>query len=68
MTRTAKILSSLGDVVLTRAALVRAICLSISLLGTLAPYRALAEDGDQLPAKATKELPPQVLAISNRPS
>jgi murein L,D-transpeptidase YafK len=63
MTRTAKILSSLGDVVLTRAALVRAICLSISLLGTLAPYRALAEDGDQLPAKATKELPPQVLSL-----
>jgi murein L,D-transpeptidase YafK len=63
MTRTAKILSSLGDVVLTRAALVRAICLSISLLGALAPYRALAEDGDQLPAKATKELPPQVLSL-----
>ena len=48
---------------MARATLVRAICLSISLLGILAPYRGLAEDGNQLPAKATKELPPQVLSL-----
>jgi murein L,D-transpeptidase YafK len=53
----------LGDIVLTRAILVRAICFTISLLGILAPHRGLAEDGNQLPAKATKELPPQVLSL-----
>jgi murein L,D-transpeptidase YafK len=53
----------LGDIVLTRATLVRAICFSISLLGILAPHRSLAEDGNQLPAKATKELSPQVLSL-----
>jgi murein L,D-transpeptidase YafK len=45
------------------AALVRAICLSVSLLGILAPYRGLAEDSNQLPAKATKELPAPVLSL-----
>ncbi len=48
---------------MARATLVRAICLSFSLLGVLAPYRSLAEDGNQLPAKATQELPPQVLSL-----
>jgi len=52
-----------GDIVLARATLVRAICLSISLLGILAPYRGHAEDSNQLSAKATKELPPQVLSL-----
>ena len=52
-----------GGLVLTRAALVRAICFSISFLGILAPHRGLAEDISQLPAKATKELPPQVLSL-----
>ena len=53
----------LGDIALNRAALVRVICLSISLLGILVPHQGLAEDGNQLPAKATKELPPQVLSL-----
>jgi murein L,D-transpeptidase YafK len=48
---------------LTRAAQVRAICLSIFLLDILAPYRGLAEDSNQLPAKATKELAPQMLSL-----
>jgi murein L,D-transpeptidase YafK len=48
---------------LIRASLVRAICFSISLLGILAPHRGFAEDGNQLPAKATKELPPQVVSL-----
>ena len=55
--------SGLGDIVLIRATLVRAICLSIFLLGILAPYRGLAEDSNQLPAKATKELAPQMLSL-----
>jgi len=29
----------------------------------LAPYRGFAEDGNQLPTKATKELPPQLLSL-----
>ena len=61
-----KILSNWGDIVLARATLVRAICLSICLLGILAPYRGLAEDSNQLQAKATKELPPQVIALLER--
>ena len=48
---------------MTRAAQVRAICLSIFLLGILAPYRGLAEDSNQLPAKATEELAPQLLSL-----
>jgi murein L,D-transpeptidase YafK len=48
---------------LIRAGLVRAVCFSISLLGILAPYRGHAEDSNQLPAKATKELPLQVLSL-----
>src|SRR5690242_15475042 len=60
--RRAKI-QRLGDIVLTRATLVRAICLSISLLGILAPYRGLAEESNQLPVKATKELPLQILSL-----
>ena len=49
--------------VLIRATLVRAIFLSIAFFGTLAPYRGLAEDGNQLPTKANKELPPQLLSL-----
>jgi hypothetical protein len=42
----------LGDIVLIRATLVRAIFFSIAFFGILAPYRGLAEDGNQLPTKA----------------
>ena len=48
---------------LIRATSVRAILLSIAFLGTLAPYRGFAEEGNQLPTKATKELPPQLLSL-----
>ena len=58
----ANILNSWG-VVLIRATSVRAIFLSIAFVGTLAPYRGFAEDGNQLPTKATKELPPQLLSL-----
>ena len=46
-----------------RATLVRAIFLSIAFFGILTPYRGLAEDGIQLPTKANKELPPQLLSL-----
>ena len=48
---------------MTRTALVRAICFSVAFLGILASHRGFAEDVGQLPAKATKELPPQVLSL-----
>jgi predicted DNA-binding transcriptional regulator AlpA len=56
---------------LIRATPVRAILLSIAFFFTLAPYRGFAEDGNQLPTKATKELPPQLLSLlpqKNMPS
>ena len=46
-----------------RATLVRAIFFSIAFFSILAPYRGLAEDGNQLPTKANKELPPQLLSL-----
>jgi murein L,D-transpeptidase YafK len=51
----------LGDIALIRAALLRAIFLSIAV--SLAPYQGLAEDGSQLSSKANKELPPQLLSL-----
>jgi hypothetical protein len=60
---TAKVLSSWGDIVLIRATPVRAIFLSIAFFGVLAPYRGLAEDVNQLPTKANKELRPQLLSL-----
>ena len=54
---------AVGGIVLIRATSVRAIFLSIAFFGTLAPYRGFAEDGNQLPTKATKELPPQLLSL-----
>ena len=60
---TAKVPSSWGIIVLIRATLVRAIFLSIAFFGISAPYRGLAEDGNQLPTKVNKELAPQLLSM-----
>ena len=60
---TSNVQRSWGIHVLTQATLVRAIFLSIAIFGTLAPYRGLAEDGNQLSIKANKELPPQLLSL-----
>ena len=60
---TSNVQRSWGIHVLTQATLVRAIFLSIAIFGTLAPYRSLAEDGNQLSIKANKELPPQLLSL-----
>ena len=60
---TSNVQRSWGIHVLIQAALVRAIFLSIAIFGTLAPYRGLAEDGNQLSIKANKELPPQLLSL-----
>ena len=46
---------------MVRAALVRAIFLLIAF--SLVPFQGLAEDGSQLPTKANKELPPQLLSL-----
>jgi murein L,D-transpeptidase YafK len=48
---------------LIRAALFRALLLSMALASVLAPARSFAEDTKPLPEKATRELPPQLLAL-----
>ena len=52
-----------GGVRLSCATLVRVILLSAAFLGSLAPYPGFAEDSNQLPGKATKELSPQLLTL-----
>jgi murein L,D-transpeptidase YafK len=49
--------------VLIRAALVHALLLSAVFFGTLVPDQGLAEDGNQLPTKVTKEPSPQLLSL-----
>ena len=51
----------LGGTALIRAALVRALVLSAAFAGSLMPVRCLADN--QLPAKATMELSPQLLSL-----
>ena len=46
-----------------RAAVVRALVLTAALAAALTPVRCLGEDGNQLPTKATKELPPELLSM-----
>ena len=46
-----------------RATVVRALVLTVAFAAALTPLRCLGEDGAQLPAKATKELPPEVLSL-----
>jgi murein L,D-transpeptidase YafK len=48
---------------LVRATLVSALVLMAVFAGVLAPVRCLGEDSSQLPAKATKELPPELLSL-----
>jgi murein L,D-transpeptidase YafK len=48
---------------LIRATLFRAFVLLAALAGALTPVRCLAEDGDQLSEKATKELSHEVLSL-----
>jgi murein L,D-transpeptidase YafK len=45
------------------ATLVRALVLSAAFAGALTPVRCLSEDGNQLPANATKELSPELLSL-----
>ena len=46
-----------------RAKLFRAFVLSAALAGALTPLQCLAEDANQLPEKATRELPPALLSL-----
>jgi murein L,D-transpeptidase YafK len=49
---------------LIRATPIRALVLSAAILaGALMPLRCLGEDSNQLPAKATKEVPPELLSL-----
>ena len=46
-----------------RAALIRVLVLSTALACVLAPARSFGQDNTPLPEKATRELPPQLLAL-----
>ena len=46
-----------------RTTVVRALVLAAALAAALTPVRCLGEDGNPLPAKATKELPPELLSL-----
>ena len=49
---------------LIRATLIRTLVLSAAICaGALTPVRCLGEDSNQLPAKATREVPPELLAL-----
>jgi murein L,D-transpeptidase YafK len=49
---------------LIRATLIRTLVLSAALCaGALTPVRCLGEDSNQLPAKATREVPPELLSL-----
>jgi murein L,D-transpeptidase YafK len=52
-----------GGYALIRATLVRALVLSAAFACFLMPARGLAEDGNQLPEKATRELLPALLSL-----
>ena len=53
----------MGDIALIRATIVRALVLTAAFAGALTPIRCLGEDGNQLPTKATMELPRELLSL-----
>jgi murein L,D-transpeptidase YafK len=48
---------------MVRATVVRALVLTMAFAAALTPVRCLGEDSNQLPTKATKELPPELLSL-----
>jgi len=52
-----------GGIALIRATLIRALVLSAAFACFLPPARCLGEDANQLPEKATRELPPALLSL-----
>ena len=52
-----------GGMAMIRATAVRALVLTAALAAALTPVRCLGEDSKQLPTKATKELPPDLLSL-----
>jgi murein L,D-transpeptidase YafK len=55
-----------GGAALIRATLLRALVVSAACICFLLPARCLGEDGNRLPEKATKELPPELLSLLNQ--
>ena len=55
--------STTGGIAMIRATVVRALVLAAAFAAALTPVTCLGGDSDQLPAKATKELPPQLLSL-----
>ena len=46
-----------------RATTLRALVLTAAFAAALTPVTCLGEDSNRLPAKATKELPPELLSL-----
>ncbi|MGA9323767.1 MAG: hypothetical protein WBW06_22160, partial [Xanthobacteraceae bacterium] len=55
-----------GGAALIRATLLRALVVSAACICFFLPARCLGEDGNRLPEKATKELPPELLSLLNQ--
>src|SRR5262249_16557131 len=55
--------STSGDTVMIRATVLRALVLSVALAAALTPATCLGESSNPLPAKATQELPRELLAL-----
>src|SRR3974377_255712 len=54
---------TLGGIALIRARLISALLLTAAFVGPLTPIRCLGADGNHPPAKATKELSPELLSL-----
>jgi murein L,D-transpeptidase YafK len=52
-----------GGIAMIRATVVRALVLTAAFAAALTPVRCVGEDSNQLPTKATKELPPELLSL-----
>jgi murein L,D-transpeptidase YafK len=61
--QSARIGSTVGGMAMIRATVVRALVLTAACVAALTPVRCLGEDANQLPAKATNELAPELLSL-----
>src|SRR6266545_8274265 len=55
--------STSGGIAMIRATVVRALVLAAAFAAALTPVTCLGEDSNQLPTRATKELPPELLSL-----
>ena len=56
-------LRHVGDTAMIRATVLRALVLAAAFVAALTPVMCLGENSNRLPAKATRELPPELLSL-----